>query len=109
MAQDVTAKQQGFLQRCITQAQNFVTAYNALRQLRAEYTSENYSTIPQGVMDGTSLTPPAPTVPTKHLTPAILTNLMSTFDAIDQHINSNNQVGLTASVGYLTNLYNVLG
>lgn len=108
MAQDTTNKQSNFLARAIAASKAFTDAYNNLRQLRAEYAAENYSTITQAIMDGSGLNPPQTSPATKHLTPTILTNLMSTFDFIDSAINSSTG-NLQGSVGYLTNLYNMLG
>lgn len=98
-AQDLTGKKANFMSNCVAQTKALTDAYRALRSLRQEWTSEGYSTgITQNDITGANL----------HLTPAILANLMSTFDIIDQPINSN-APNLNGNVGYLTNLDNVKG
>lgn len=108
MPQNLTPKEGQFCARCVQAAEALVAAYNDLRQLRAEWTAEGYSTgITQAVIDANASPPPVVAgvaVPVAHLTPGVLGNLMSTFDVIDSLINSNTG-GLQGQTGYLTNLY----
>jgi hypothetical protein len=96
MAQDLTAKKSNFLSKVVTQSTNFLNAYNALKQLSAEYNSESYVNLVQADMVGGN----------SHLTPAVLALLIQTFALVDNLINSNG-AAITPSTGYLTNFYNV--
>lgn len=97
--QSLVAKKSNFISACVQETTRLLEAYNALRQLRAEWDSEGYSsTITQDDIVGSNV----------HLTPTILANLMNTYDVINSLIATNTQ-DIDGNVGYLTNLYNVEG
>lgn len=96
MAANLTSKGNNFGNNCVQAVQQFLNAYNGLRALRAEWTSENWAANLQDSMFTSN----------PQLTVAILTSLMNTFDSIDAMINSNTG-GLQGSVGNLTNLYSI--
>ncbi len=98
-AQSLTAKKSNFISSCVVETTNLLAAYNNLKQLRAEWDSEGYSSsITQDDIVGSNV----------HLTPTILASLMNTFDVINSLIATNTQ-DIDGSTGYLTNLYNVEG
>lgn len=96
MAQDLSGKKSNFVSRTVTATEKLLDAYAELRQVRQEWTSENYSgTLVQADLVGANV----------HLTPAILGNLMNTYDVIDSVIATTGGT-VTKDAGYLTNLYN---
>ena len=96
MAQDLTQKKTNFISNCAIKSSVLLQAYLDLRSLRLEYTSENYSSsLVQADFIGTNA----------HMTPTIISNLMTTYDQIDLLINSTSV--LVGSTGNLQRLYDV--
>jgi hypothetical protein len=101
MAQNTTAKELNFASRAILSADKFLEWWEEAKALRQEYTSLDIGNqITQGELD----TSPA----LIHLTPAIITSYMTTFDALSDLISLNSGSQNNTS-GHLTNLFKMKG
>jgi hypothetical protein len=93
--QDTTSKKSNFITNAADAAVDFLNAFNRLRDVRAEYICQAYNFI-QNDFAGDNV----------YLSPAAVTNLMATFDAIDGLINTN-AVGINGNTLYMSYLYNM--